>query len=456
MLTAEQNDRLTRVGPGTPTGELMRRYWHPIAAVAMMNDRSTKPIRLLGEDLILYKSKQGVFGLVDNYCPHRRMGMVYGIPTDDGIRCPYHGWMFDETGRCLEQPYEETEAPDNRFKDKVRIKAYPLEVKAGLIFAYLGPAPVPLLPNWDVFALDNVVRDIGYTELPSNWLQCQENSLDPVHSEWLHGEWANYILEMRGEGDKVRKRYENERIGFDKFQYGIYKRRLVKGGSYEDGEWAQGHPIVFPYFLRQGGSGTAIDTWGGRRGAGMSVGVGPSFQIRVPLDDTHTGHWWVMCHPKLSPDDPEQRDEDVPLFFPPLIQLAEDGRVRFEILDSNSAQDVAAWITQGAIADRSKESLGRSDKGIIMFRRMLEENIRIVEDGGDPINTFRDPASNVYLGMDTEHKSRRNEQYEERGEGQKGIRRQGMASKYSPILNQRGVEGGEDSIERRKMVGQSV
>ena len=98
MLTAEQNDRLTRVGPGTPTGELMRRYWHPIAAVAMMNDRSTKPIRLLGEDLILYKSNQGVFGLVDNYCPHRRMGMVYGIPTDDGIRCAYHGWMFDETG----------------------------------------------------------------------------------------------------------------------------------------------------------------------------------------------------------------------------------------------------------------------------------------------------------------------------------------------------------------------
>ena len=455
MLTAEQNDRLTRVGPGTPTGELMRRYWHPIAAVAMMNDRSTKPIRLLGEDLILYKSNQGVFGLVDNYCPHRRMGMVYGIPTDDGIRCAYHGWMFDETGRCLEQPYEETEAPDNRFKDKVRIKAYPLHVKAGLVFAYLGPAPVPLLPNWDVFALDNVVRDIGYTELPSNWLQCQENSLDPVHSEWLHGEWANYILQMRGEGDKVRKRYENERIGFDKFQYGIIKRRLVKGGGYEDGEWAQGHPIVFPYFLRQGGSGIAIDTWDGRRGGGMGAGVGPSFQIRVPLDDTHTGHWWVMCHAKLE-GEPNQRDEEVPLFFPPLIQLADDGGVRFEILDSNSAQDVAAWITQGAIADRTKESLGRSDKGVIMFRRMLEENIRIVEDGGDPMNTFRDPAANAYLGMDTEHKSRRNEQYEERGEGQKGIKRQGMASKYSPILSQRGIEGGADSIERRKQVGQTV
>ena len=455
MLTAEQNDRLTRVGSGTPMGELMRRYWHPIAAVPMMNDRSTKPIRLLGENLILFKSLAGVYGLVDNYCPHRRMGMVYAIPTEQGIRCAYHGWMFDETGRCIEQPYEETEAPGNHFKDKVRIKSYPLQVKAGLIFTYLGPYPAPLLPNWDVFALDNVVRDIGYSELPSNWLQCQENSLDPVHSEWLHGEWANYILQVRGESDKVRKRYENERIGFDKFQYGIIKRRLVKGGSYEDGEWAQGHPVVFPYFLRQGGSGTATDTWDGRRGGGMGAGVDPSFQIRVPLDDTHTGHWWVMCHPKLD-GEPDQRDEDVPLFFPPLIQLDEQGRVRFDILDSNSAQAVAAWITQGSIADRTKESLGRSDKGVIMFRRMLEENLRIVEDGGDPMNTFRDPASNVYLGMDTEHKSRRNEQYEEQGNGNKGMKRQGMASKYSPILSQRGVEGGADSIERRKQVGQTV
>ena len=325
MLTAEQNDRLTRVAPGTPTGELMRRYWHPIAAVAMMNDRSTKPIRLLGEDLILYKSNQGVYGLVDNYCPHRRMGMVYGIPTDDGIRCAYHGWMFDETGRCLEQPYEETEAPDNRFKDKVRIKAYPLEVKAGLIFAYLGPTPAPLLPNWDVFSLDGVIRDIGYTELPCNWLQCQENSLDPVHSEWLHGEWGNYVAIMNGQGDKVRKRYENERIGFDKFQYGIIKRRLVKGGGYEDPEWAQGHPIVFPYFLRQGGSGIALDTWKDPGDTpGIARGVGPSFQIRVPLDDHRTGHWWVMCHPKMSPDDPDQRGRGHPS-LPPSPHPTEGG-----------------------------------------------------------------------------------------------------------------------------------
>jgi 5,5'-dehydrodivanillate O-demethylase len=454
MLTADQNDRLTRVGAGTPGGELLRRYWHPIAAVPQMNDRATMPIKILGEEMVLYKDRSGTYGLVESHCPHRRMGMVYAIPQEKGLRCAYHGWVFEETGRCLEQPYEAMENPEGDFKDKVHIKTYPVEVKAGMIFTYLGPEPAPLVPNWDVFSIGNVVRDIGYTELPSNWLQCQENSLDPVHSEWLHGEWSNYVAEMIGQSDKIKKRYENVRIGFDKFEYGIIKRRLVKGGGYEDPEWAQGHPIVFPYFLRQGGSGIALDTWEDPDDKpGIFRGVGPSFQIRVPLDDTHTGHWWVMCHPKKTPDQPDQRFGDIPIFYPPLVQLKADGRVRFEILDTNSAQDVAAWITQGEIADRTQESLGRSDKGIIMFRRMLEENIRIVEDGGDPINTFRDPAANVYLGMDTEHWSKR----AELGGGQAfPFARQGMAAKYSPIMNDRGVEGGEDAAERGKQAGQEV
>ena len=123
MLTAEQNDRLARVGPGTPCGELMRRYWHPVAAASQMKDRYTMKVRILGEDLVLYKDRSGTFGALDPYCPHRRMGLVYGIPEEKGLRCPYHGWLFDETGKTLEQPYEETEDPQSRFKDKVRAKA---------------------------------------------------------------------------------------------------------------------------------------------------------------------------------------------------------------------------------------------------------------------------------------------------------------------------------------------
>ena len=448
MLSTEVNDRYTRVGPGTPTGELMRRYWHPIATVSQMNDKFTKKIRILNEDLILYKDRSGTFGLIEPHCAHRRMNMIYGIPEANGLRCPYHGWLFDETGTCIEQPYEETEDPDGRFKDKTPMKAYPIEQKAGLLFAYLGPQPAPLLPNWDVFAIDDVIRDIGMTILPCNWLQCQENSLDPVHLEWLHGYWSNFITEMRGEDEKWKIRV-HEKIAFTEFDYGIYKRRVLEGGSDEDTSWREGHPIVFPYFLRQGGDGLNRSHWGM---------TGPAFQIRVPIDDTNTAHWWVMCHQKAA-EDPEQRAEDIPFFSPPLIELSEEGQPRYEILDSNSAQDVAAWITQGDIADRTGEHLGRSDKGIIMFREMLEKNIRIVEDGGDPMNTFRDAESNVYHGMVTElppalATARVGGDLGGTGTGQLPFQRQGMASKFSPILNQRGVAGGADAEERRKLVGQ--
>jgi 5,5'-dehydrodivanillate O-demethylase len=449
MLAQEVNDRYTRVGAGTPTGELMRRYWHPIAVVSQMNDKWTKKIRLLGEDLILYKDRSGTFGLVEPHCAHRRMNMIYGIPEANGLRCPYHGWLYDQTGQCIEQPYEETEDPDTRFKEKIQMKAYPVEVKAGLIFAYMGPAPAPLVPNWDVFAIDDVIRDVGMTILPCNWLQAQENSLDPVHLEWLHAYWSNFIAEMRKEPEHKRLNRHHEKIGFDQFDWGIYKRRVMEGGSEADTSWQEGHPIVFPYFLRQGGSGTNRDHW---------TMTGPAFQIRVPVDDTHTAHWWVMCHAKPV-EDPEQRFEDIPFFSPPLIFLNDEGQPEYSILDSNSAQDIAAWITQGDIADRTGEHLGRSDKGVIMFREMLEKNIRTVEDGGDPMNTFRDPAQNVYHGMATElppelAKARAAGDLGGVGTGGLGFQRQGMASKYSPILNQRGVEGGADSEERRKKLGQ--
>jgi 5,5'-dehydrodivanillate O-demethylase len=427
MLTTELNERYTRVGPGTPCGELMRRYWHPIAAVSQMKDRWTLPIKLLCEDLVLYKDRSGTFGLMEPRCPHRRMGMIYGIPEAHGLRCPYHGWLFDETGQCLEQPYEQAEDPESTYKDRVRAQTYPVQEMAGLLFAYLGPQPAPLLPRWDVYAMEGMVRDIGYANLPCNWLQCQENSLDPVHVEWLHNVWADYVLEQTGRGDKRKPQKKHVKIGFDVFEYGIIKRRVVEGGSEEDTPWRDGHPVVFPYFLRQGGSGFYEDKDDQR---------GPAFQIRVPLDDTHTGHWWVECFPRKE-GEPEQRPEDVPYFTVPVVDVDEFGLPRWDLLESNSAQDVAAWITQGDIANRGTENLGRSDKGIIMFRRMLEQNMRIVEDGGDPMNTFRDPAENVYHAMRTERRHERNANF-----ANTPFERQGAATKYSPILNQRGAPHG--------------
>ena len=109
MLTEKQNEQLTRVGPGTPMGELFRRYWHPVAAVSQMKERNTFQVKILGEDLVLYKDRSGHYGLVEPHCPHRKMSMMYGIPEEDGIRCAYHGWRFDKQGCCTEQPYDDTE-----------------------------------------------------------------------------------------------------------------------------------------------------------------------------------------------------------------------------------------------------------------------------------------------------------------------------------------------------------
>ena len=127
MLSNEQNRKLIEVGAGTPMGELLRRYWMPVAAVAELDDRPVKPVRLLGEDLTLYCDRSGTYGLVDRHCPHRRADLSYGWIEECGLRCHYHGWKWDATGRCLEQPFEEMAHPDARFKDRVRIKAYAVE-----------------------------------------------------------------------------------------------------------------------------------------------------------------------------------------------------------------------------------------------------------------------------------------------------------------------------------------
>jgi 5,5'-dehydrodivanillate O-demethylase len=436
MLTKEMNERLTRVGPGTPGGELFRRYWHPVATLSQMQDRDTKPVRILGEDLVLYRDLSGTFGLIDSFCPHRRMGMVYGIPEEKGLRCPYHGWLYDETGQCTEQPFEEMGDPEARFKAKVRTKAYPVQQMGGFLFTYMGPEPAPLLPQWDVFLVEGVMRDVGYANLPCNWLQCHENSIDPVHVEWLHVAWNNYIAEKLDRPELQMKRWKHIQLAYDRFEHGIVKRRLMEGGSKDDTQWKDGSPFIFPNMIRQGGVGSEPSSW---------ALAGPSFQIRTPIDDTHTAHWWYTSYP-MAAGEVAQTPEEIPIYYPPVPDLDENGLPRWELLDTNSAQDPAAWITQGAIADRSQEILGRSDQGIIEFRKLLDENIRIVEDGGDPMNTFRDPEENRFINMIAERTGKQQTLVTALNKT-----RQAAATKFSPVLNARGMQGGADPRERRQL-----
>ena len=135
MLGEQTNRIFTETNAGTPMGDLMRRYWHPIASVYDMKARSTKRVRIMGEDLVLYRDLSGNYGLVDRHCPHRRADLAFGFVEECGLRCSYHGWQFDHTGACVQQPFEDTVDPDSTFKEKIRIKAYPGEAKAGLLWA---------------------------------------------------------------------------------------------------------------------------------------------------------------------------------------------------------------------------------------------------------------------------------------------------------------------------------
>ena len=140
MLSPEANERLTRVGPGTPCGELMRRYWIPIAPFSQLSENPVRKVRVLGEELVLYRDRSGGLGLIGDRCLHRLVDMQFGIPDDCGLRCPYHGWLYGATGECLERPMEATTG-----KFKAKLKAYPVQELGGLVFAYLGPQPAPAL-----------------------------------------------------------------------------------------------------------------------------------------------------------------------------------------------------------------------------------------------------------------------------------------------------------------------
>jgi len=140
-MNAEENERLTRVGPGTPCGELMRRYWHPIAAASQLPEHGTKAIRLLEEDLVLYRDREGGLGLIEPHCAHRGAGLMFGMPEAHGLRCPYHGWLYDATGQCIEQPFEAFVDPNNTFRDRIRLKALPIGGRTAICSATARISP---------------------------------------------------------------------------------------------------------------------------------------------------------------------------------------------------------------------------------------------------------------------------------------------------------------------------
>jgi len=361
VLTEEQNRTLTQVGPGKPMGELLRRYWQPIGGASEFDNISVKPIRLLGEDLVLYKDLSGAFGLVQRHCPHRRADLSYGFVENCGLRCNYHGWLWDENGRCVEQPFEDTAHPDARFKDKVHATAYPVKVQRGLLWAYLGPQPAPLLPNWEPFFWENGYVQVITAVVPCNWFQGQENSIDPVHFEWMHSNWSRRLKGQTGYAGR------HLRIEFKEFEYGFTYHRLVEGMTEEHERWAIGRIALWPNCL----------------------GPNQHFEWRVAIDDENT--LFVIWHWTPVPIErwPYVQGR-IPTWEAPVIDPL-TGRFVTTHIDN---QDFVAWCGQGTVADRTKEHIGPSDLGIILMRKRFMDDLARIERGEDPSGLIRDPAKN--------------------------------------------------------------
>ncbi|CAN0121280.1 unnamed protein product [Chrysoparadoxa australica] len=184
MISQELNDQLTRVNPGQPAGEVLRRYWQPAAlSDELAGPRPVVPVTLLGEQLVLFRDNDGALGLIGRHCPHRGADLCYGRREDNGLRCPFHGWHFDRTGQCVEQPGE---PEGSRMHEQIRTAAYPVVEKNGIIFAYLGPGDPPPFPNFDCFRAPgtHVFAFKGLWEC--NWLQAMEVGIDPAHASFLH------------------------------------------------------------------------------------------------------------------------------------------------------------------------------------------------------------------------------------------------------------------------------
>ncbi len=335
-----------------------------------------KAVKLLAESLVLFRDKRGHLGLLAEACAHRRASLVYGIPENEGLRCAYHGWLYNAEGRCLDQPGEPA---GSTFKNQIKTTAYPVQELGGLIFSYLGPEPVPLLPRYNVLVWDDVAGETNGTVIPCNWLQVMENLLDPLHVECLHGRYFTYVLKGKG-GDQLQEFLARhapspmKKVRFDLFEHGIIERHMIN--NEEDESWRTGVPSFFP-------TTSLLGSPGGKSGSIIFV---------APIDDTHT---WFLLH-MASRVSQLAAQESIPFFDVPGVDEA--GKF---ITDTANGQDHMAVVSQGQgnITGRDLEHLGASDRGIILYRELLVEQMERVERGEEPMNVYRDPAKNHIIDL---------------------------------------------------------
>ena len=400
MLTKEENDYLTKTGPGTPMGNLIRQYWIPALLSSEVPEADCPPvrIRLLSEDLVAFRSTAGKVGLLQAGCPHRSADLFFGRNEEEGIRCTYHGWKFDTAGTCVDMP---SEPPESTFKERVQAVAYPCVEVNGAVWTYMGPRSVP--PPFPEF--ESVTREgaslgrLGM--LDCNWLQSIENNMDTAHLAFMHygsippeagddAQWAQELEAATPEFLKYALRQRDPRFEVKDTEFGLSYT------GYRDAEPETSYHRVMHYFM-------PIYTMT----PSIKMGSGCSTAAIVPVDDTHCMEWGFSYReggPNAKPVDyraPRSDDPNLPNTSDPL------GRFRYAIGPKNdfeldrevqrtdrrtvrgytgmkqiSVQDRALTLSQGTNVDRTTEHLGLSDVVIIRARELLTKAARALEEHG--------------------------------------------------------------------------
>ena len=366
------NAALTDVGPGTPAGELLRRYWQPVGLSSDLTDLPS-PVRVLGEDLVLFRDGRGRPGLLEAHCCHRGTSLEYGRVEAAGVRCCYHGWLFDIEGRCLDMPCEPAEST---YHDKVRQPWYPCRQYNGLVFAYMGPlAKMPVFPRYDLIEQgDGVVVPDGTSYglgggvvLDCNWLQLYENVMDPFHVAVLHSTFSG--------GQFSSAMNLRPAVTWAPTTHGVASTQLRE---MPDGKvFRRITEIVLPNIRIVPSVGA---------GDGEDFARAGHIGWILPIDDTHTRMYSLLRVP-LRDGQP---------VFPPRARY--DGKLWTELSDEEHHRmpgDKEAQVSQGPIAIHANEHLATSDRGVIMTRTMLKRAIDAVAGGEDPAGILRDPAHDV-------------------------------------------------------------
>jgi phthalate 4,5-dioxygenase oxygenase subunit len=383
MLSREDNERLTRTGAGTPMGEYVRRFWIPVALASELAAPDGDPLRLrlLGEDLVLFRDTKGRVGLLDEHCPHRLASLYFGRNEDCGIRCIYHGWKFDVTGACLDMP---NEPPSSNFKDKVTAKAYPTRERGGLIWAYLGPAAtLPTLPGFEWLDLPSSHRYASRWQTDCNFVQAMEGEMDTSHVGFLHSRIDALAQDKMALTGAFFHEDRAPKFHIERTPYGMVAagRRDVDG---DKAFWRMNQFLLPFYSMIPPVPGNALMTraWIPRDDVTSWV-VCVTFRPDRPLGNDEIARWQagVNTHRDLIPGTTQPRAHRDNNY---LQDRRQQRTASFSGIEGVRNQDACVTESQGPIVDRTREHLGVADTAVIQMRKALLDGARALAQGREP------------------------------------------------------------------------